>query len=782
MRRITLAAFVGVVLFAALAMGCLDRKPAPVCPVPTEIVKNEKTASDFDGVDLLVSVDNSGSMAEEQEILSTGFFTLVNSLTRPLSPENDPGWGFPPVNNMRVAIVSSDMGLQWGEEFENGVKVGGRTGGNTTDVAGCGNNKGEDGTFLGPRVTTIEVESGQIKCEEGGGQCPEGFDCNNDFVCEASGGVGTVNCPDDTPAFVETTAIDENRDLTTQVACMAQQGTEGCGVEQQLEAAVRGLENYTSTDSTNSFLVDSHLLAVLVVSDEEDCSIRDNGLFNTDAWESGSNEFLNTACNHPEDNETFLFPANANDVSAIANRFDVDEKELQTYYNRFVAMKDGKAAAVIFAAIVGVPYEDDDPTCQADGLGLVANECLEHNDMEIRVETFVIPETDQEYNHFTPACVRTNSAGVEVTSARPGRRFVKVAQDFGRNGYVYSICNEDWSPAMRTIAEIIARQITPTCYDKQLDWELAPTNDCSDCGVAKCDVVVEYQRSGADLDDHSCPDQLYAGLSQAEASALRQRKDVEEVKADDGTVVQKIVHCPLPKLATPIDCNRVEDHVDQNDVGWYYCEKSGENFDNACADGIDNDDDNENGILNDPDDLVDCDDPDCEECVNCGGTGVNCEAGCRFGVEITDAAKNAAIGQYLSVLCLSRFRFEDTNCQEDTRRICRNNKDDDGNGVMDCVNTFENPDGNKPHLPDSYCCPMEVDENGNCDTPDRVMNRIINNCLTDSDRQNKTIDSRAKFWRLIAVGSEDEATGSTPYIKELDACRARISELECKTQ
>ena len=114
MRRITMVAFVGVLAYAILAMGCLDRKPAPVCPVPTEISSNEQTASDFDGVDIVVVVDNSGSMAAEQSILSTGFYTLVNSLTRPLGPEIDPSWVFPPVDDMRVAIVTSDMGLQWG--------------------------------------------------------------------------------------------------------------------------------------------------------------------------------------------------------------------------------------------------------------------------------------------------------------------------------------------------------------------------------------------------------------------------------------------------------------------------------------------------------------------------------------------------------------------------------------------------------------------------------------------------------------------------------------------
>jgi hypothetical protein len=46
-----------------------------------------------------------------------------------------------------------------------------------------------------------------------------------------------------------------------------------------------------------------------------------------------------------------------------------------------------------------------------------------------------------------------------VTIGRPGRRFVEVVQLFGDHGYVYSICREDWGPAMRDIARMIARGV-----------------------------------------------------------------------------------------------------------------------------------------------------------------------------------------------------------------------------------------------------------------------------------------------------------------------------------
>ena len=116
MKRLSLITMVLVVGYAMIHMGCMDREPAPVCPVPTELNETDVMLGGFEGVDMLVVVDNSISMAEEQEILATAFFPLVNSLVNPL-----PGWSWPSVDDVRIAIVTSDMGLSWGgNPYEEG--------------------------------------------------------------------------------------------------------------------------------------------------------------------------------------------------------------------------------------------------------------------------------------------------------------------------------------------------------------------------------------------------------------------------------------------------------------------------------------------------------------------------------------------------------------------------------------------------------------------------------------------------------------------------------------
>jgi hypothetical protein len=59
---------------------------------------------------------------------------------------------------------------------------------------------------------------------------------------------------------------------------------------------------------------------------------------------------------------------------------------------------------------------------------------------------------------FAPACERYEGSTM-VTQARPGRRFVELAQAFGENGYVFSICNADWTDAMEDIARVIIDEL-----------------------------------------------------------------------------------------------------------------------------------------------------------------------------------------------------------------------------------------------------------------------------------------------------------------------------------
>ncbi|HUT79143.1 MAG TPA: hypothetical protein VM285_15705, partial [Polyangia bacterium] len=329
------------------------------------------------------------------------------------------------------------------------------------------------------------------------------------------------------------------------------------------------------------------------------------------------------------------------------------------------------------AAIVGVPKVD---ACQ--GAGNQIGQCLQHQDM-------VLEQVQEETSSgltwfFRPACNRMEGA-VEVTKARPGRRYVSLAQQFDNMGYVYSICNQDWSPAMMDIAKLIAENLAGTCYPKPLDWDPASKQ-------AKCDVVVEYDFDSEG--DAKCPAVFDAGDPLIE----------EYVDADDVTHFR--VFCPLPRLEAEKNCgdNDFTQGPLKDSFGWYYCENAEdvpENFNEACEDGIDND--GENGI--------DCEDPSCDPCQVCGGSGMGCAKTCKYKVELTEVAKAEVFGLNIMVQCLQQFSFEDPNCQENTESACSDDKDNDGNGIWDCDNVVS---GDAPHYADFNCCPMTVDDAKRC--------------------------------------------------------------------
>jgi len=454
---------------------------------------------DFTGVDMLLVVDNSGSMGEEQEFLATSIFPLVNALTDPL-----PGWPFDPVDDLRVAVVSSDLGLQWGgNPYEYGDGWPGDT------PMGCAS-IGDDGEFQTySSGKTITLQHDVIPCDESASQCPTDWECG-DFT----GDVGTCQAPDGDgknqlcPGMDAMWAETGDDDLAFEVACISALGTNGCGFEQQLQAAAIAIHK----PDQQVFVRDGALLVVIEVSDEEDCSIESNELFAVPEIQQLAAGKVNVACvNHPQ----FLFS-----TTHLAQRL--------------LAAKDGQPGSVVFAAIVGVPMDD---VCQGTGDQITG--CLDHPDMALDIQL----ESDAWF--VEPACTRW-VGDVLVTKARPGRRFVELATSFGDGGYVSSICNEDWRPAAEDIAQVIATRLEGSCFPEQLPWD-------ADSQTAACQLFVTF------TDFAVCPiptDPDAAPILETMTDAL-------------GSPHVRL-HCPLPRLATPLECAQVPPDLDG--VGWYYCE------------------------------------------------------------------------------------------------------------------------------------------------------------------------------------------------------------------
>lgn len=365
----------------------------------------------LDGVDLLFIVDDSSSMSQEQALLETSVFQLVNSLAYPLA--DTPHL---PVDDVRAAVISTNMGL-----FAHGVSGDEHW---PDDVPASCSDRGDDGEFRASSVAEVVIESGAIPCAGLECHCPPGWSCalgaERVGKCEPpTPDAAEVGCPADDAIFAETLPDAPNADFALELACLASIGTGGCGFEQQLASAVRA----TRRQDQRWFFRKRAALGVVVVSDEDDCSMSDNvGMF-ASAAVADDFDMWNIACGV---NPQFL-------------------DDPASFVRELAEVKDGVEEAVFFAAIVGVP-----PGSACEGRGDEIGGCLETDEMQLDAEQ---PTGTTWY--WRPACTRFEGA-LEVTKAYPGRRFVRLAMEFGARGHVSSICNGGWMPAMEEFARIIA--------------------------------------------------------------------------------------------------------------------------------------------------------------------------------------------------------------------------------------------------------------------------------------------------------------------------------------
>lgn len=376
----------------------------------------------FDGLDMLLVVDNSVSMGEEQQILATGMFSLVNAIADPVHES-------PAAGDIRIAVTTTDMGLSWGgEPYEEGDGWPG-----TNPCSASGDNGGFQTYSSG---TSIDIEEGVIECREYGSQCPTGWMCDGigtDGIgtCQDPSGDGTYqSCPSMSGAWAYVDWENYDEELAFQAACMTQQGTYGCGWEQQLQAGAAAL---TRSDQA-VFVRENSLLAVIIVSDEMDCSMENGpGLFATSDVQGTGDvpSRLNVACGNHQD---FLY-------------------EPQHYLQAWRSLKDDTVNGVFFAAIVGVPTGSD-----CEGNGTQIGGCLERTEMQLEEETLE-NSAGVDSVYFKAACTR-DEGDTQVTKALPAVRMVDVAQRFGEYGYVYSICNADWTEGMTEIGNRIIDQMS----------------------------------------------------------------------------------------------------------------------------------------------------------------------------------------------------------------------------------------------------------------------------------------------------------------------------------
>lgn len=387
--------------------GAIDETGAALCPEGQTCSGGRCLCPDgrplrramTDAVDLLLMIDNSASMAEEHASFARELPRLVQVLSSG-DLDDDGNVDFVPVRSLHAAVISSDMG------------VGGHP------LPSCAG-----GTL--------------------------GADYGDDGILLTRGRTGVEGCLATYPAifhFERDAGVDPLR-FTDELACVANVGTSGCGMEQQLDSVLKavspalpgdgtiaGYEPPSFVDSTrghadgaNAGFVRPHsVLAIVMLTDEEDCSAANPGLFDL-SDPAFADADLSLRC--------FAFPEALHPIE------------------RYVAGSDGRAGLLglrqdpellVFGLVAGIPTD----AVPVAGAAIDYDAILAHPDMIERMDPS-IP------TRLLPSC---SAPGRGL--ALPPRRMVQVAQGLESGGAhvaLGSICQESYGDFTASLVDAIAR-------------------------------------------------------------------------------------------------------------------------------------------------------------------------------------------------------------------------------------------------------------------------------------------------------------------------------------
>lgn len=454
----------------------------PVCPLGWDCETfSYPTFSSPPPVDILVVVDNSGSMAQEQENLKRSFPALIRNL---LDPPLDPISGRrvrPPVRDIHIGVISTDMGVAG------------------YPVPSCERNP-------------VAGDNGLLQSTPHGGNCspsyPEGY-------------LDYTLAPESEPN------LSDIEKLASDFGCIAVLGTDGCGMEQQLEAAFKALSvNMQEGGANYGFLRDDAILGLLFVTDEEDCSAADYTIFDVSTIPYN----INLACFYQK-----------NKLHSVSR-----------YSNYLLSLKDNPQKIAV-GMIVGVP--PDEPKC--NGTGNLITECLSTPQMIEKIDS---TQTNLELScTYPPGCIPS----VNCTSeAFPARRFVELAQNLGDSAVVHSICTGDFTPALQSLTEKITRMVVNVC-----SINTSPTVEKKDSCHCKSNCkLIEMLSDSRNCPTNKSPYTSADGKTTWKNPTNGIEHSLCEIPASLTTISDCLLSCIDPSQRfTPVTS------------GWYYIPVSGEN-------------------------------------------------------------------------------------------------------------------------------------------------------------------------------------------------------------
>ncbi|MBT8465738.1 MAG: hypothetical protein HKP36_13995 [Myxococcales bacterium] len=438
--KIRFAFLLLIVGAVATVSSCTKRPLANLNPCTINGVVQNVPVNPQRALDLLILIDDSPSMRDEQDKLAEQVPRLVNLLlTGGVDTDgvSMPVGDFPAVESLHVAVITPDLGYSTEPptNFTPGVDFNPTNACTSTGKAGFMQVTGLAGTPL--ECTAQTPPAGTLY----------------------------LNYPE--PPFSQADFIDD-------VTCVTGQA-DGCGFEQQLEAILASDRN----TANGGFSRDDALLAVILITDEDDCSTTDPRIFDVEA--RPSNPYQGPFADPPTNSLVqFNLRCSAHKTALQA---------IQRYVDGIANLKSDPSQ-VVFAAITGIPEDSAlDPenfNTDADRYAAI----LDHPGMEEVPD----PASDgQQDQALTPACIAGDGSG----AAAPGVRIVETVEGLaisntGVGTVVESICADDYAPALNAIVDRIAAALRQLCLPRPLNRTAQ--------NIVNCEVR-EVQPAGTDCDE-----------------------------------------------------------------------------------------------------------------------------------------------------------------------------------------------------------------------------------------------------------------------------------------
>ena len=397
---------------ALFGYGCFERQLRPVNPCTTSEASRRISIENVDTVDLLFMVDNSNSMAQEQALLRAEIPRMITVLSSG-DRDGDSMPDFTAVRSMHVGVITSDLGA-------GNVPAG-------EVVPSCDPGLGDDG-----------------------------------IMRNVSRGMGGCMATYPQRVFTFTRGTDDPATFAAEIGCVADLGTGGCGFEQQLEATLKALSPASpqpfvasfyvpqsffgatlghGDGMNNGFLRPDSALAIVLLTDEEDCSVPNYNIFYPGDLTYAGNP-LNLRCSR---------------FGGTSALYSVDR-----YITGFLQLRENPNL-LIYAPIVGIP--EDLATSGATYEAMLADSRL----MEVE-DTAMTPA-----QRLLPSCDTANG------TAFPPRRIIEVARglrDRSASTTVQSICAATFTPAINVIIEKIADALSGACLPRALNQRADGTVGC----------------------------------------------------------------------------------------------------------------------------------------------------------------------------------------------------------------------------------------------------------------------------------------------------------------